>query len=75
MKVWRCAGMALGDRGVTSRAVSAQVPDGISAVIVADQFKPNRYRVWGGVPPIASPRLRGVRNQRRRLSTRHRKAG
>lgn len=66
MKVWRGAGMAAGDRGAISHAVSAQVRDGISAGIAPTRFKPNRYGVWGGVPPIASPRLRGVRKQRSR---------
>jgi hypothetical protein len=54
--------MALGSLGVTSRALSAQVRDGISTVIVADQVQTRSARSVVGVPPIASPRLRGVRN-------------
>lgn len=47
MKVWRGDGVALGGPGVTSRAVSAQVPDGISAIIVADQVPTKSVRSVG----------------------------
>lgn len=47
MKVWHGDGMAIGDRGVTSRAVSARVRDGISTGITADEVQTKSVRSVG----------------------------